>query len=242
MSLAICQLLVSEMCCENLCFKLTAPASVYETINILKCSRCHFRTSLPCPDWFGESILPVDHSLWMQRCQWQRNIGRGNLFWFSFKILLSFLLSLSLSLQLPNHTYSTFESYLQHLLKKPKMYCGKEEENGCNPAGLSCRHGLLVPAGHRPHQEREGGDGALPLLLQGHQRHLWEGPPQQQERRWTSFFISLDVIYDVGGTISSLPAVHCLSLSRHTWRLQFETRPLIGCWDPGPLLSLGNVI
>lgn len=44
-----------------------------------------------------------------------------------------------------------------------------------------CRCGLLVSARHRAHKEREGRNGPLPLLIQGHHWHPWKGPPEQQE-------------------------------------------------------------
>lgn len=43
------------------------------------------------------------------------------------------------------------------------------------------RCGLLVSVRHRAHKEREGRNGPLPLLIQGHHWHPWKGPPQQQE-------------------------------------------------------------
>lgn len=43
------------------------------------------------------------------------------------------------------------------------------------------RCGLLVFFRHRAHKEREGRNGPLPLLVQGHHWYLWTGSPQQQE-------------------------------------------------------------
>lgn len=54
--------------------------------------------------------------------------------------------------------------------------------SGLNECFSFCsRRGLLVSVGHRAHKEREGRNGPLPLLIQGHHWHSWKGPPQQQE-------------------------------------------------------------
>ena len=75
--IAIRQLLVSDMHCENICFESTAPAPLWDHLyfRLLPVLFLTITSGHLFPDWFGEFILPVDHRYMnCKTSQWWRNL------------------------------------------------------------------------------------------------------------------------------------------------------------------------